>query len=295
MELSPSENGQILLITLLVLSVATTIALSLIGRSTTDVAISTQVDESNRAFSAAEAGIEQALKLGFAPTPPPINTFAGGASFEITSDIITGVSDVYSPGRITKQGETAIIWLVDHNSDGSLPFNDPLRSYPFSMKPVTLCWSGLTGSAAVSVSELYWTGSAYATRRRAYDGDAVRAASDNNFIAAAAGNPCNISGPNINSASLTFDSLSVPPSLGSNPVMIRIKPLYSDINLALKMNGVTLPPQGKQYESCGSTEPGSTTAKITRCVQVEQQYRSALSIFDYVLYSEDNGSNLEIN
>lgn len=54
-------HGQVLLITVLVLSIAVTIALSLIGRSVTDVSMSRNLEESARAFSAAEAGIEETL------------------------------------------------------------------------------------------------------------------------------------------------------------------------------------------------------------------------------------------
>jgi len=58
------QRGQAALIALLVLTVATTIGLSLIARSTTDVSITRTQEESSRAFSAAEAGIELALKSG---------------------------------------------------------------------------------------------------------------------------------------------------------------------------------------------------------------------------------------
>ena len=61
---SRADSGQVLLITLLVLSVAVTIALSLIGRGTMDANMSANLEESARAFNAAEAGIEDALKSG---------------------------------------------------------------------------------------------------------------------------------------------------------------------------------------------------------------------------------------
>ncbi len=58
------HSGQVLLITMLVMAVATTIGLALASRSTQDVNISTQVEESSRAFSAAEAGIEEGTEAG---------------------------------------------------------------------------------------------------------------------------------------------------------------------------------------------------------------------------------------
>ncbi|MFH0863897.1 MAG: PilX N-terminal domain-containing pilus assembly protein, partial [Candidatus Gottesmanbacteria bacterium] len=56
------QNGQILLIVLLVMVVGLTMGLSLATRSATDVKISSQLEHSSRAFAAAEAGIEAALK-----------------------------------------------------------------------------------------------------------------------------------------------------------------------------------------------------------------------------------------
>ena len=72
------QPGQVLLLTLLVLSVATTVVLSLIGRATTDVAISNQIAESQRAFSAAEAGIEEMLKTG--SVAPGVHPLSSGAT-----------------------------------------------------------------------------------------------------------------------------------------------------------------------------------------------------------------------
>ena len=55
------QSGQALLIILLVMAVGLTVALAIVSRSVTDIRISRQEEESARAFSAAEAGIEQAL------------------------------------------------------------------------------------------------------------------------------------------------------------------------------------------------------------------------------------------
>ena len=57
-----SQSGQIILIVLLIMVVLLTIGLALVVRSVTDIRISTETKESTRAFSAAEAGIEEALR-----------------------------------------------------------------------------------------------------------------------------------------------------------------------------------------------------------------------------------------
>ena len=70
------QRGQIGLIVLLVMMVVGTIALSVASRSIIDVSITKQEEEKIRAFSAAEAGIEDlltqglALSLGIGKTSP---------------------------------------------------------------------------------------------------------------------------------------------------------------------------------------------------------------------------------
>jgi len=56
------KKGQAALIVLLVVAVALGFGLSTISRSTTELKISKQEQEASRAFNAAEAGIEEALR-----------------------------------------------------------------------------------------------------------------------------------------------------------------------------------------------------------------------------------------
>ncbi|PIS09677.1 hypothetical protein COT75_00575 [Candidatus Beckwithbacteria bacterium CG10_big_fil_rev_8_21_14_0_10_34_10] len=56
------KSGQIALIVLLIMVVVLTIGLYLISHSVTDVSVSKDEEEAKRAFSAAEAGIEEALR-----------------------------------------------------------------------------------------------------------------------------------------------------------------------------------------------------------------------------------------
>src|SRR5687768_11168985 len=55
-------KGQVILILLLVMTVGLAIGLSVIQRSLSDVTTASKIEQSSRAFSAAEAGIERALK-----------------------------------------------------------------------------------------------------------------------------------------------------------------------------------------------------------------------------------------
>ena len=55
------RRGQVLVVTLLILSVIVTVALSIASRSVTEVSVSTTQDESSRALEAAEIGLERYL------------------------------------------------------------------------------------------------------------------------------------------------------------------------------------------------------------------------------------------
>src|SRR5258708_37498979 len=72
-EMKNHQNGQIVVVLVLVMLVALTIGLAITLRSVSDVTTSTQTEQSSRAFSAAEAGIERAIQAG--PTGPQTTSF----------------------------------------------------------------------------------------------------------------------------------------------------------------------------------------------------------------------------
>jgi len=61
-----NQKGQAVLIVLLSLSVVLIVVMFVVSRSITDISLSTKEENSLRAFSAAEAGIERALVIGSA-------------------------------------------------------------------------------------------------------------------------------------------------------------------------------------------------------------------------------------
>ena len=164
------QKGQIVLITLLVLTVAITLVLAFIGRTTTNTAITTQLEDSARAFNAAEAGIESALKSGINSA----EVLSGGAQFSVTVTNIGGAAGIYEFSKQTTTSNTETLWLVDHNADGSLN-----ESTSFRTNLVNLCWSQEATVPALSVAVVYKRGGAYYMARGAYDAQA--ATRTNNF------------------------------------------------------------------------------------------------------------------
>ncbi len=269
------QRGQILLITLLVLTVATTIALSLIGRATIDLSMSNQLEESTRAFDAAEAGIEQALRTGTGTGGSPV-TLASGVTYDVTVNTVGGAAGVFLMAHKTLENTTETLWLVEHDDAGLV---DETAFY--TANTIELCWNRpeqLTDAAALGVTVLYResTDGSYQVARVAVDPDA--ATRGNNFDDT--GITTNGCGIGYYGKDIDFAALGINPALDTL-LALRIKPYYADATIAVDGGINQIPKQGNQIESVGSTGTG-----VSRKVVVYQQYRAPLSIFDSVIYSE---------
>ena len=111
-----SETGQVVLILLLVMTVALAIGLSVVQRSLTDISSSTRVEQSSRAFSAAEAGIERALQQNnLAKTDITIDqdTFGNDATADVIDSglLPTDTKGVEYP-PVSKE-EIVHVWLAN--------------------------------------------------------------------------------------------------------------------------------------------------------------------------------------
>ncbi len=268
------SQGQILLITLLILTVATTIALSLIGRATIDLSMSNQLEESTRAFDAAEAGIEQALKTGNGTNQPV--TLASGVTYNVSVNSIGGATGVFQMAHKTLQNSTETLWLVEHTEEGLL------NESPYYTAPtIELCWSRETSPApasAVGVSVVYRrsSDSTYQIARLAIDPATVTR--DNGF------NRTNFNtigcGLGYYGTTITFATLGITPT-SDTILALRVRPFYADATIAINGGASQIPKQGNQIESVGETGTG-----VSRKVVVYQQYRAPQSIFDSVIHSD---------
>src|SRR5580704_3918483 len=81
------EKGQIMLIVVLVMVTALTVALSVAARSITNTRSSQEDANSEQAFSAAEAGIEKSLTSNNAVT----GSFSNSAKYQTTMVTVGGV------------------------------------------------------------------------------------------------------------------------------------------------------------------------------------------------------------
>jgi hypothetical protein len=273
MRLNSQNSGQMLLITLLVLAVATTIALSLIGRTTTDVNISAQVEESSRAFSAAEAGIEQSLKRQI--TSNFSQTLSNGAKYTVVPSATGGTSATFVFANPTENGKAETLWLTDPSSV------TPYTPAYGSNNTITLCWAG--GALEVVAYYLQGGGASLNTLKVAHTAFDPNPGlpHNNNFIQATGGACAGVSGSTVSHV-LNFNThLGILPA--DTIIMLRLRPLYQTQQLGV-IGAINIPKQGTTFNSCGSTGSGTT-----RCINVYQSFKTPPDIFDYVLYAHSGG------
>jgi len=266
------NSGQTLLIILLIAAVILTVGLAIASYSITDIKISQQEEESARAFSAAEAGIEESLKIGSAT-----NVTVGNITAQVSEVIQGGGKDFDFGGLKFASGELTNVWLVEHNDQGGFD-----ASFPTNGK-ITVCWGEANqvsdaNPPALEASLVYKDGANYKVIRAGFDPKAGRTIGFGNVDSSSGTNCGSLAfAKNINLASGTF-------TLPQNaiPYLLRLKLLYNSESQPLAVTADNnLPQQGKCYDSSAAIVESNITRKIRQC----QFYEAPPAIFDYVLFS----------
>lgn len=242
---STSQKGQVLLIVVLTIVVALTVGLSLASRTVTNVRNSAEDTNSKKAFSAAEAGIEQSLKSGL----------------EITNQQIDNLTSIKQVTIDTNYGRS--MFLV--NDGNPLPKNDGtdiwLSTYPDYSDPK------LTGSLQV-----YWGDSSNACNNAALEVAIISGTRTSPKLERYALDPCTTRGNNFDSPSGSGATLlghTFHASVGisvTNGLIARITPYYFGTPIAVVAkdasgSAILLPSQGRLVTSVGVSQ--DATRKIS--------------------------------
>jgi len=270
-----SQSGQILLITLLVLSFVAIVVLSLISRTTTSQKITTQIDHYAKALSAAEAGLELALQSHQSQS----GTTETGVNFSVSGPIPIGTNNaIYALPETTPKGELAVVWLARHNLDGSLNEN-PAADYEGSY--LDACWEkGKNPRVAVVATLLYKKAGNFLVAKSPYDSD--NASRDNSFSFDTGGvRNCGDSG-NFEGQRLIFSTLVSGYNAASDTLIaLRLRPIYNSSRFRVQTEEpFRLVSQGDQYIATG------LAVLATSVVEAGQLYPAPGAIFDYVIYSQ---------
>lgn len=301
---------------LLLLVVGLAIVLSIASRTVTDIRITTTSDESSRAYFAAEAGIEEALKRlkSGDPVPeltlnfPDLQTTAttrlkpSGANieiyivpFDVRKDDVAQVNMLPDPDDYTKGWKGKDISVYWGGEPLNLSDEDPAIEVTIVYTPPP---SGICGSL----------GSIFCLTKFIFDPFAARPASPPNYNFCAL-QPADIDNPvtlkdslnpafektfyfragiNINDGNPTCpNNVGVP--AGSHPVFLRLRPLFNKNKpMPIAVRAEDLPPGlPGQFQTIEST--GRTVSGVTRKIQVKATLPALPAIFDFVLFSGGDG------
>lgn len=259
------RNGQALLIIVLVMAVALTVGLAVISRSVTDIRISSQEEESARVFSAAEAGIENALKIGATQGD------FGDIHYDVEETAMGAGTEFVFPNQI-EVGDTQTVWLVNHDADGNF-----METAGYTASGLNVCWEDTDPETALEVSIFYKDAGIYKIARGAYDAETASRA--NSFSLPDDGS---CAGLNRKKELKWSDDFGI--SLDGNTFLLflRLKPLYNKAKIGIVAGaGGTLPSQGTCFESSATLETSGVTRRVRQC----QFHKSPPAVFDYVLFS----------
>ena len=281
------KSGQILILVLLIVVVSLAVGLSVASRNLTNLRISTQTEESQRAFSAAEGGVEDTLsRLIAIKTDIASGTSGVGANSQcninatdleascnvpvgadISADIKVKARKVYTT-PVVKLGDVAQVDLRIYN--GSVKIDWPANPH-VSLEVTLICDSiGIVNTCNGGVDH-----GDYAQNRYFFRGPNPPSA-DMTVTSPFTWDDC------VPSGGICSKTISTPSSI--RPQYLRIKPFYNNV-VDLVVSGVSpddLPTQIYEINSVAKTNLG-----ITRRVQVTRTALPALpAVFDYVLYSE---------
>ncbi len=307
---SNSQKGQILIIFLLVLVVGLAIALSIASRTVTDVRQTTTSDESNRAYFAAEAGVENALKkieqgtlgtigpTGVAADVDLKTTNRSEADVTVKNLGVANGENFQYPSPLQKDDVAQINLMSNFNNITTAGVYDTDGNGFTRSDPINIYWGEAGSQTAIEVSIITCTspcttgvGQVFNIYKMIFDpigsGRIPNACTTvTSTLAAPVATNLTDNPPgvpfrwmrtlNFTTACASNDTIPA----GQAPVLARIRALYGGTELAVASD--RLPNQGYEVDSKGLVGSG-----VARKLLVYQLYPALPSVFDYVLY---NGS-----
>lgn len=259
-----NRSGQVLVLVLLVVVVALSIGLSVASRNITNLKTATQSERSQRAFSAAEGGVEDILsRLSNITTTNPAVTSPSGDNISVPVGDISATVNVKAYSiyeSIIELGTVGQVNLKDAPNPTQLQIDWGNPADP-------------SNPASIEVIEYYQTSGGYNQRRDAWQGVSSRA-NENGFSPYNAG--CTPSAGFQRCALFNVD-----PSLAGTGKYFRVRPFWSRASVKVSATIGSIPLQNFDIESTARTSEG-----LTRKVLVKRNTLPSLpAAFDYALFS----------
>lgn len=291
-----NQKGQIILILILVMTVALAIGVSAVQRSLTDISTASKVEQSSRAFSAAEAGIESMLSGGTATT---IDFAATGAKVNVAEGALepclpgssgcsqrSGDKQAALEYPALAEEEVAQVWLANFNSSA----NPPEEYYKYHEMDVYWGTKNAFDKTALELTLVYYQNGQYQPRKWYLDNSSAGRSSANNFTQV----NCTTSLPSPfekYQCKYTIgggDDEERLPSASATLILLRARLLYNNslsqlfaVQATNPCNQCRIPPQARKYTAVGTA--GTTQRKV----EVFRQEKVVPFYFDYAIFSAE--------
>lgn len=297
-----SNSGQVILILLLVMTVALAIGLSVVQRSITDISTSTRLEDSTRAFSAAEAGIEKALTGSTGNFSVDFSKVNRSTANVTDSGLVPDDKQALEYPPIVKE-EVAHVWLADPNTD----LNNSATKY-YDQSSIDIYWGNplplaVGNKPAIEITVIYQKSDGTYESKLYFldsDSDSTRAGSSGNGFQDVSGS-CGLNITPINTifssagvedrkfyCKSTLDFSELPHN--STLMILRARILYTSSaqSFAVKPLGscssdnplpCSLPRQAQIIQSTGSAGDTQRTVQLFKIIKVVPFY------FDYAIFS----------
>ncbi len=246
-----NQSGQALLIVVLVMVVALTVGLSIASKSITSFRSSTDTASSQKALSAAEAGIEQALKSN---ASIPLTSISQDTKYSTDVSPVQGATFLLNGSNPVLQSSGIDLWLTRYFSDSAQLYKPPY--YP-SSGSFTVYWGESAegcSNAALEVVVISGTKTSPVISRYAFDPCAARRGG--NYFASPGGQATVAGRKFYYQATIPVGDGGV---AGGGGLMARVVPLYMSAIMAV--NGTNdFPPQGSVITAVGQS--GNTQRRV---------------------------------
>lgn len=239
-----NQQGQVLLFMMLVMSVVLTVGLSIATQAITNIRTSAEEKNSEQAFSAAEAGLEQSLQN----TNPISGSLPNNATYQTNVITVAGTEFLLNGGSVVPKDDAADVWLSSYPG-----YKNPLTGN------VTIYWGNTTDTcttqestntmAAIEIIRITGTTTNPQADRAVFDPCLSREAI-NHFAT-----------PDSSGGTVAGRSFAYKASFFVNSgLLLRIIPLYAPTTIgvtgcdAANNNCASLPSQGVQIQSVGTAD-----------------------------------------
>lgn len=258
-----SQKGQVLLIIVLIMVIALTVGLSLASRSIINLKTTTQEADSQKAFQAAEAGVEIALQKTANTSDITIGQKTLDNSAVISSVLIhpiTGSQVVLDDGNPVAQDEGIDVWLTNYPDYSGTPWTGQIYIY----------WGSKSGCQDAAMEAIVISGTSATDLNMSESRFGIDPCGTNSVDATK-----NRTGQNkFSPASQATDTVDGHPFnfvtniSVTNGLLMRLIPLYASTSIGIKgykagspLTPQSFPSQGRIITSIGTY--GSTERKVS--------------------------------